>query len=119
MNLPEYCNAFLVSEGVIAYKKHSRVEKGKTDEYSKIPESGTTDSKVFSIRDVYAGSDMHHRVIEQERGTYHRPIISLRVSKINVHGPELLCCTPLFSCFQMQEDSGEWSLPLSAGFMLF
>lgn len=64
MNLSHDCNNLFVSERMITYKKHSRIEKGKTDEHSKIPDPGTTDSKVLNIRDTYARGGMNNRAVE-------------------------------------------------------
>lgn len=41
------------------------LRKGRlTNEHSKIPDPGTTDSKVLNIRDTYARGDMHNGAVE-------------------------------------------------------
>lgn len=67
-----------------------------TNEYSEIPESGTTDSKVLNIRDVYVRSDMHDRAIEQKCGNTPDQLTSLMDSRINVEQLKLTCRTFFF-----------------------
>lgn len=101
---------------------HALGKERLTNEYSEIPESGTTDSKVLNIRDVYVRSDMHDRAIEQKCGKYPRPNyfsdgLQNKCSPTKAYLPYVFLLATVLSCFQTQEGNGEWS-QLSAELLL-